>query len=201
MPAARQKSHRPPDVHLGTVIRLRLPRNPRHPGRVLIVVEQQIVDFSHQMASEWTDANFIFLDSICRFLHLVLEVRLVVLEVLGDPRTTSCPSPSETPLLSFRQKGRLHPLCVQCDAPLPALLLELTLSRCIQPFNAVFRFVWYTWSRPTKSKGTQVVSLQYSTMPCVAHHMEGTIAYVQAALFFLQLYSNASMRADQAKAT
>ena len=153
------------------------------------------------MASESTDAHFVFLHSTCHFLHLVLHVRLVVLEMLGDPRTTPCPSPSQTPLISFRQKGCLHPLPGQCDATLPALLLELTLSRCIQAPNAVFRFVWYTLSRPTKSKETQVVSLQCSTMPCVTHHVESTTAYVQATLSFVQLYSNASTRADQADAT
>ena len=77
--------------------------------------------------------HFVLLHSICHFLHPAFEIRLVVLEMLGDPRTTPCPSPSETHLVSFRQKGRRHPLPAQCDTPLPALLLELTLSRCIKP--------------------------------------------------------------------
>ena len=139
--------------------------------------------------------------SICHFMHPALEVRLTVLEMLGDPGTSPSPCPSETPFLPFRQKGRLHPLPTQCDALLSALIFELTLSRCIQPSKAVLRFAWSTLSRPTKSKGTQTVSLQCSTIPCVAHRGERTTAYVQAALIFVQLYSNASTRADQTYAT
>ena len=144
--------------------------------------------------------HFVLLYSICPFLHLALEVRLAVLEMLGYPRTTSCPSSSEIPLLSFRQKSRLHPLPARCDAPLPALLFELILSRYMQPSNAVLRFTWYMLSRPTKIKGTQTVSLQCLTMPCVAHHVERTTSYVQAALIFVQLCSNASTCEDQADA-
>ena len=145
--------------------------------------------------------HFVLLHSVFHFLHPVLDVRLMVLERIGDPRTMPCPSLSETPLLSFRQKGRLHPLPAQCDALLPAFLLELALSRCIQPFNAALRFACYTLSRSKKSKGAQTVSLQTSIVSCVAHHIDRTAAYVYSALTFLQPYSNASMRADQADAT
>ena len=144
--------------------------------------------------------HFILLHSICHFLHPPPKVRLVVLEMLGDPRFTPCPSPSETYLLSFRQKGRLHPLPAQCDAPLVAFLLRLTLSRYIQSSNAVLRFVWYTLSRSTKSKGHK--QCHYNLQACRASHImwrEQQHAYKQ--LIFVQLYSNASMRADQADAT